>query len=1071
MYHSITDINKKLDCESKGDLFVLHFNIVSLVLHKDAIASTISRMKVRPDVICVSESRLRDDKIEWQLKMVDIPNYKLVYDNSKTAAGGAAIYISEKIKNLKVMSELKLKVDDCESVFIEMYFDKKNLTENTNAKQTVLLGCIYRHPRYATPLFVSQLLEKLSIYSEKNIPIILVGDMNIDAHDKSDRTINYLNALSSVGCKNLIDVPTCFDKGSQSCLDHVITNVDHNNITYGALDTTPTNHLPVYAIYKNGVDKCKNQNDEVVKWRYIDDRKKELFLTFLEENLSSIDLNDHPEKILEALTKATQKAIDHCFPLKEKSNRAKKRSLTPWYDSEIFKGDKTQRRLFRRFIKTNTAIDHQVYKNFRKELSKKKYRAKKTYFQNLLKEAKNSEDKRATWKVITRVFGKKEKKRICPDKVEIGDPSNPSVSECPKVIANVLNSHFTNVAKALAENLEKTDSKHTDFMGRENLSTMYLKYIELSEILKEIKKMCVKKAMGLDEIAPKIIKWAPELFAPILLVIFNKCIELGYYPGKMKIGQVAPVHKKGDQDEKNNYRPITVLTQFNQIFERLLSKRFISFFEKYDIITKKQFGFLKKHCTEHAILDLKEYLMNKIDRKKIIAVLFLDLQKAFDTVDHEILLQKLYHYGVRGKAYKLLKSYLSGRTQRTKVRNVFSELASVSWGVPQGSVLGPLLFLIFINDLPSASDLCPWLFADDTALALSSDSIRDLENRFNCEVKKVHNWLLANRLSVHYMDKTQFMLVQAPNKKNRAITSSNFKLFMGDHEIERTDNYKYLGILIDDKLSWDFQVKKLCSKLSSICGVLSKVRHYLDRESLMLIYNSLFDSHLRYGILAWGTTSEQNLSKLRVLQNRAVRLITFSSFTTPAAPLYTSLKILPLNEMLFLQKSIFMHSLHFNTLPYALKMYCQKPEHSYPTRYKTSKNYVLPNFTTNRGQSSIKYTGPKAWAEIPTLFKDIAYRKPFSKKLKEHILRSIYVDMPQKLPNTVVVNYFDDLRALFESNDEEGEFFGFINDPLSALFVSEDEEGDFYGFRNDSPNEELAQLFQEDDSNAEFFGF
>ena len=463
--------------------------------------------------------------------------------------------------------------------------------------------------------------------------------------------------------------------------------------------------------------------------------------------------------------------------------------------------------------------------------------------------------------------------------------------------------------------------------------------------------------------------------------------------------------------------------------------------------------------------------MNRLDRKEITAVLFLDLQKAFDTVDHEILLKKLYHYGVRGKAHDLLKSYLSGRMQRTKIRNVFSELASILWGVPQGSVLGPLLFLIFINDLPNASDLISWLFADDTALALSSDNIQELENRFNCEVKKVHDWLLANRLSVHYMDKTQFMLVQAPNKKNRATTSSKFRLVMGNHEIERTNNYKYLGILIDDKLSWDLQVSKLCSKLSSVCGVLSKVRHYLDRESLMLIYNSLFDSRLRYGILAWGTTSEQKLSKLRVLQNRAVRFITFSSFRTPAAPLFSSLKILPLDEMLFHQKTIFMHSLHYDNLPFALKMYCQKPEHSYLTRYRTSENYVLPNCVTNRGQKSIKYTGPKAWAEIPSLLKEIAYRKPFSKNLKEHILLSIFVDMPQKSANTTELEDVGDLRAVFESIDEEGEFFGFMHASINVVSENDDEEGEFYEFRNNPPVDELAEIFSQDTSTNSFHGF
>ena len=247
----------------------------------------------------------------------------------------------------------------------------------------------------------------------------------------------------------------------------------------------------------------------------------------------------------------------------------------------------------------------------------------------------------------------------------------------------------------------------------------------------------------------------------------------------------------------------------------------------------------------------------------------------------------------------------------------------------------------------------------------------------------------------------------------------------------------------------------------------------------MLIYNSLFDSRLRYGILGWGTTCEQNLSKLRVLQNRAVRFITFASFRSPVAPIYASLKILPLNEMLFLQKSIFMHSLHYKYLPFVFGDYCQQPAHRYSTRYTTSGNYIIPHSVTNRGQGSIKYTGPKAWAEVPNKFKDIAFRKPFSKKFKDHILNMIHVELPPKPTRKIENKEMEclDLNILF-SNDEEGEFFGFENpvvknynsrDDLNVIFATDNIEEEFYGF---DVSNNLELLFLTDDSaEEEFLGF
>ena len=263
--------------------------------------------------------------------------------------------------------------------------------------------------------------------------------------------------------------------------------------------------------------------------------------------------------------------------------------------------------------------------------------------------------------------------------------------------------------------------------------------------------------------------------------------------------------------------------------------------------------------------------MNGLGMKKITGVIFLDLKKAFDTVSHDILLKKLSHYGIRGLPHNLMSSYLYQRKQYTTIEGVKSDFGFIRWGVPQGSVLGPLLFLLFINDLPKCCDMSSWLFADDTALGVSSDNFNDLQLRMNREIDKVQNWLFANKLSVHYAKKTQYILFVPPGKAKDK--PSNFMVQMGGNVIEQTESYKYLGVLIDEKLSWRPQIEKMCSKLSSVCGIISKVRYVLDRNSLMLIYNSLIESRLRYGILSWSTASNQLIDRVKVLQNKALRFI------------------------------------------------------------------------------------------------------------------------------------------------------------------------------------------------------
>jgi len=375
---------------------------------------------------------------------------------------------------------------------------------------------------------------------------------------------------------------------------------------------------------------------------------------------------------------------------------------------------------------------------------------------------------------------------------------------------------------------------------------------EIEKIVKSLK----NASAGYDDIHAKIVKSTFHLYIDPLVHIFNLSLENGFFPDELKVAKIIPLHKSGDTMNITNYHPVSVLPLFSKILERLMYSRLISFIQQHDTLYKFQFGFREKHSANLALIALVDKITSAIDKGDIVIGLFLDLKKAFDTVNHNILLDKLFHYGVRGVAFDWITDYLDQRKQYVNFQNIASCESIIKCGVPQGSILGPLLFLLYVNDIANVSEiLVPIIFADDTNMFLQGKNIRETIQIMNTEISKVVTWLNSNLLLLN-IDKTQYMIFHSNKKK----INSQCPVKVSEQDIERVSNTKFIGVNLDEKLTWEKHILMIKSKVAKGIGILCKARKVFPISTLKTLYYSIIYPHLTYCVEVWGNTSKTHLS-------------------------------------------------------------------------------------------------------------------------------------------------------------------------------------------------------------------
>lgn len=949
------DHNTKHKITQHPGIKLLHMNIRSLKKNFDEFLATLQSIGNNEiDIIILTEAFINDEHSNEE----NIPSY-----NNEKAAGhitrneGVIIYYKNNMEAIRI----EHKLTDCTALLLKLTDKKLN--------SLTVLG-IYRTPSIAnSEPFIQSLENQLE---EMKINII-AGDININIKNEMDSRVElYLNTMSCYGFSSCINDYTRITESTRSCIDHIFVqeNIYDEKIVGLNVKIAVTDHfLQIINIPHRKVD--LNHTNEPAARTIIDYTalNKKLETESWENVKRELDPNVSYENFMQSL----QEHIEENSTVKQIKRSCKSTPLKPWITKEIIEAIRYRDKLhiLSKKRRNDTFLINYVkrYKNYVKSLLRHK---KKSYFEIKLKEA--GKNLRKTWNTINEITNSRNNKNRNNIVWIEKNGEKITVEQGAEKIANIFNNHFINTGVQLAEKIKTKKEEMQEMLKRVPLNehTIFMTptcSLEIQNIINTLKN---NNSSGIDLIKIKTLKEIAKYIAEPLAHIINRTISTGIFPEVLKRAVVTPCFKNGSKNDVNNYRPISIISNISKIFEKIINSRIQNFLSNHDIISSNQYGFAKNKSTSDAIYSLKEDIDRAKENKQHCLCILLDLKKAFETIPHTILLDKLNKLGIRGTALALINNYLTNRKQLTKLNSAtFSkEETLTNFGLPTGTCLAPLLFNIFLNDLLNLNTHGKISsFADDTRIFLVNSDRKLLYKEANEDFIKLKKWLQINTLTLN-LQKTNYIEFNEPIAKEISDTTII-------KDIKKVQSAKYLGVTIDSQMKWEQHIIGLVKKLRKTMYKFLQLRQILDIKLLTNTYYALAQSNLNYGVIAWGGATQNIVEKVNVTQRKILKIIHRKPHTYSTHELYQLAQV-PTVRQLYITEAVIQTYKNRQNIP--------QVSHDHNTRYITTQPLQIALTRSTYIQKQAKHVGLTNYNRLPSEIKTIPRLHIFRKHIKPYIM-------------------------------------------------------------------------------------